>query len=263
MATNRKSNTALTIAGSDSGANAGIQADLLTFAANGVYGTSAITCLTAQNPDGISAIQPTPASVVEAQITQVLSYYPVRAIKTGMLFNQQIIRTVTEQISKYPNIPVVVDPVAVATSGKTLLEPEAISALKELLPLATVITPNLDEAKLLLGRKIESLEEMKLAAEEMARKYKIFVLLKGGHLIGDTLTDFLCSPSGELKQFDQNRIHDLDTHGSGCTLSSAVAAHLALGSTPVDATKIALTYLRKGMENPIFLNKSPFINHLP
>lgn len=255
---------ALSIAGSDSGGAAGIQADLLTFAALGVYGTTAITCLTAQNPTGVSAIQAVSKDTLQAQIEQVLSYYPVRAIKTGMLFNEEIILSTATILKRHPSIQVVVDPVSVATSGAVLLQPEALSALKsELLPLATIITPNLDEAQLLLGHKIATKEEMIHAARELANSYHSIILVKGGHLMGDELADIAASPNGEITEFTQGRIQGIDTHGSGCTLSAAIAAILALGYAPLDSISKARDYLRRGMEKPLPLAKNHFINHFP
>lgn len=255
---------ALSIAGSDSGANAGIQADLLSFAANGVYGTTAITCLTAQNPTGVSAIQAAEADFVEAQIDQVLRYYPVKAIKTGMLFNREIILAVARRLKKAPLIPLFIDPVSVASSGHALLQEDALEALKlHLLPLATVLTPNLDEAKLLLNRQISNPAEMREAALDLARAYQATVLLKGGHLPGDNLVDVVASPDGQSQSFTQERILDIDTHGSGCTLSAAIAAQVARGNSIPNSISIARSYLRRGMENPIKLPQSPFINHLP
>lgn len=256
--------TAITIAGSDSGGNAGIQADLLTFAANGVYGTSAITCLTAQNPDGITNIHPIPSAMVLAQIERIAAYYPLRAAKTGMLFNQEIIEAVALFFAQNRELPLVVDPVSVSSSGQALLEPEALDALKaKLLPLATVITPNLDEAELLLGRAVATPEAMEDAAIELASLYDAMVLLKGGHLQNDELVDIACDAEGNLRRFTQSRIKDLDTHGSGCTLCAALAAHLARGASPLDAIAAARSYLRKGMDQPLRFGTRTFINHFP
>lgn len=255
---------ALSIAGSDSGANAGIQVDLLTFAANGVYGTTAITCLTAQNPTGVSAIQATEVDIVEAQIEQVLNYYPIRAIKTGMLFNREIILAVARRLERVPQIPLVIDPVSVATSGHAILQPNALEALKvDLLPLATVLTPNLDEAKLLLDRDITNPEEIEEAAIDLAKAYQATALVKGGHLPGDELVDIVASPDGTTYTYTQKRIQNIDTHGSGCTLSAAIASQLALGKPTIEAISAARDYLRRGMDNPVKLPESPFINHCP
>lgn len=255
---------ALTIAGSDSGANAGIQADLLTFAANGVYGTTAITCLTAQNPTGVTAIHATTAVFIEAQLKQLLAYFPIKAAKTGMLFNREIIETVADAFEARPEIPLVVDPVSVASSGDPLLEPDAFAALKSrLLPLAILLTPNLDEAELLLERPLRSPEAMEAAAVELAQSYRAITVLKGGHLDGDELVDIVATPEGQLHRFTQQRIHYLDTHGSGCTLSAAITAHLALGKAPLDAIDAARHYLRRAMTQALTLPSGHFINHFP
>ena len=255
---------ALTIGGSDSGGSAGVQADLLSFAANGVYGTTAVTCLTAQNPNGVSAIQLSPPEFVDSQITRVLEYFPVGSIKTGLLLDREIILIVSKRLERHPMIPLVVDPVCVGSDGRVLLKDDAIEALKRrLLPLATVTTPNLDEAELLLGREIKGEPDLRQAALDLAATYEATTLVKGGHLQGDSIMDAIATPEGEVKVLCQKRIHPMDTHGSGCTLSSATAAHLALGRTPRKALSIARDYLRRGMENPIKFPQSPFINHLP
>jgi len=256
---------ALTIAGSDSGGAAGIQADLLTFASHHIYGTSAITCITAQNPSGITSIQPSSPELVAEQISQVLKYYPVATIKTGMLFSAPIIETVANAlVGPSEGMSIVVDPVSVSSSGSALLQPEAIAALTEkLFPLAAVITPNLDEAELLLSRKIDSPEAIKDAAIELASTYDTVALVKGGHLAGDDLADAIAMPEGESTILTQKRIRNIDTHGSGCTLSSAIAANLALEIPMLEAIKNARRYLRKGMEQRISLGGENFINHLP
>ncbi|MGE9294421.1 MAG: bifunctional hydroxymethylpyrimidine kinase/phosphomethylpyrimidine kinase, partial [Puniceicoccales bacterium] len=162
---------ALTIATSDSGAGAGIQADLLTFAAHGVYGVSAFAALTAQNPEGVSAIHEVPPDFLQAQLDQLAAYFPIRALKTGMLFSAPLIETTARFIQR-KNIPAVVDPVMVSTSGAVLLQPDAVATLeKELLPCATLITPNLDEATVLLGRPVERVDKLAATAQELCEKY--------------------------------------------------------------------------------------------
>lgn len=254
---------ALSIAGSDSGGGAGIQADLLTFAANGVFGTTAITCLTAQNPDGVTGIEAMPADFVREQIEQVHRYFSIGAIKTGMLFNEEIITAVSGFLEDHPDIPVVVDPVMVATSGAVLLHESAISALQlKLLPRADIITPNLDEAAVLLGSRPTTVPEMEQAAVRLATTIGVPVLLKGGHL-EDTaeVIDLLALEDGTLHRFSTKRIENVDTHGSGCTLSSAIAANLARKWELIQAIGEALTYLRRGMRQPLTLNGRPFIQH--
>lgn len=254
---------ALTIAGSDSGGGAGIQADLKSFTANGVFGTTAITCLTAQNPEGVSAIEAMPPAFVREQIEQVHRYFKIAAIKTGMLFNAEIIEAVAAFLEEHPDIPCVVDPVMVSTSGAVLLHDSAIAALKErLLPRANLLTPNLDEAAVLLGEKPDSPDTMATAARELAAGCGAAVLLKGGHLAdGKEVTDILALPDGETSVFTARRIEGVDTHGSGCTLSSAIAANLAQGWGLTKAVGEALTYLRRGLRQPILLDGRPFIQH--
>jgi len=258
---------ALAIAGSDSGANAGIQADLLTFAANGVYGTTAITCLTAQNPNGITSIKAMTADFVVEQIKQVALYHDIGALKTGMLFSSEIIQAVSNYLksaknSENPSLRIVVDPVMVASSGDSLLQSQAIEDYQSaLLPLADLITPNLDEAKALLNRDLPTIEEIKAGAGELASRFDCYALVKGGHLPGDQLFDILASPNGATETYEQGRIHAINTHGSGCTLSAACAAQLALGKSVGDAVSAARAYLRRGMETPIKTPRAKVINH--
>jgi len=256
---------ALSIAGSDSGGAAGIQADLLTFAANEVYGATALTCITAQNPNGVSAINAVPPEDVAAQIKQVDSFYKPVAVKTGMLFNSEILSVVCRELIDLSLKPrIVVDPVMVASSGATLLQPEAISLIKSrLLPLATLVTPNLDEAEILVGRKLTSKADIEEAALHLSATYQAAFLIKGGHLPGNELFDTLVLPGGKPKTYEQSRILDIDTHGSGCTLSSAIAAGLAKGFEIVEAVEGALKYLRAGMQQPLSIGDTNFINHFP
>jgi len=254
---------ALTIAGSDSGGGAGIQADLHTFQANGVFGTSAITCLTAQNPDGVTEIEPLPPKFVREQVEQVHRYFKIGAIKTGMLYDQEIIGQVAAFLEDNPEIPAVIDPVMVATSGAVLLRKDAIRTMElSLLSRATLLTPNLDEAAIFLSEKPRSLEDMRRAAINLATRIGVPVLLKGGHLESTrTVVDILSTEDGDLHEFEGTRIEKINTHGSGCTLSSAIAANLAKKWNLVQAVGEALTYLRAGMRQPIFLNGQPFIQH--
>ncbi len=255
---------ALTIAGSDSGGNAGAQADLLTFAALGVHGTSALTCLTAQNPEGISGVHEVPAQFVAEQCRQVAAYFPVRAAKTGMLFSTAIIEAVAAFLLEQRRLPVVVDPVMVATSGAVLLQPAAIEAVQRLLlPRAALVTPNLDEAGVLLGHKPRNEAETVAAARTLAAQFKVPFLVKGGHLAGDTLVDVLARPRGVPRIWRGRRVPDVDTHGSGCTLSAAIAALLARG-VPLDtAVSRARAFLRRGLARPLFIGHRAFIAHRP
>ena len=254
---------ALSIAGSDSGGGAGVQADLLTFAANGVFGTTAITCLTAQNPDGVSGVAAIEPEFVAEQARQVFRFFDVRAVKTGMLFNAPIIAAVAALLGARRGLPVVVDPVMVATSGATLLQPEAVAAVREqLLPLAALVTPNLDEAAVLLGRRPGDEAAMRAGALELARRFGVPFLLKGGHLGGTRLVDVLARPDGGTERWSGERIEGVDTHGSGCTLSSAIAAQLALGRPLLEAVAAGRDYLRRGMERGAVAGGRKFIAHL-
>ncbi|MDR2429775.1 MAG: bifunctional hydroxymethylpyrimidine kinase/phosphomethylpyrimidine kinase [Puniceicoccales bacterium] len=260
---------ALTLAGSDSGAGAGIQADLLAFAANDVYGATAITCLTAQNPDGVSAVIPLPPSFVLEQARQVARYFTLDALKTGMLLNREIIAAtatfIREQRGRNPRIPLVLDPVMVATSGARLLDPDAVaSLLGELFPLATLLTPNLDEAATLLGKPAATTAtEMFADARALRKKFGADILLKGGHLPSSHLRDILVARNGAEHVFHAQRHPDANTHGSGCTLAAAIAAQLAHRKPLPDAVAAAHAYLQAGMHSPIGAGGHGFIAHFP
>jgi hydroxymethylpyrimidine/phosphomethylpyrimidine kinase len=240
----RKYYKALTIAGSDSGGGAGIQADLKTFSANGVYGMSVITALTAQNTKEVSDIHPVPVDFIKKQFTAVMEDIGVDAIKIGMLHNSEVIHTIVRLLKNYKVRNVVVDPVMVATSGGKLLEDSAIATLtKELLPLATVITPNIPEAELILNTKITAREDFTRAARDLAQTGAGSVLLKSGHLKDRQLTDIFYIPSGDqLIEIPYERVKTNNTHGTGCTLSSAIAAWIARGSTLEQAIHKGLDY---------------------
>ena len=253
---------ALTIAGSDSGAGAGIQADLLTFTANGVFGTTAVTGLTAQNPDGITAIEALPAAFVTEQVRQIHRYFKVRALKTGMLYSGGIVSAVADFLQAQREIPAVIDPVMVATSGAMLLKPLALSLMrKKLLPLAALVTPNLDEVGVLLGEKPSTPAAMATAGRLLAQTYGVPFFVKGGHLPGETLTDVLVRPDGRIRAFTAQRVTGVDMHGSGCTLSAAITANLAKGLDLDDAVEAACAYLRCGLERSLVLGGRRFINH--
>jgi hydroxymethylpyrimidine/phosphomethylpyrimidine kinase len=221
---------ALAIAGSDSGGGAGVQADLKTFAALGVHGASAITCLTAQNPRRVLAIEPCSPRMVRQQIQAVFEELPPAAIKTGMLFSAEIIRAVADVLIRNRHIPLVVDPVMIATSGAALLKPAAIKILRErLLPLATLATPNLDETEILAGRKIASVDDMRVAAREIQGRFGCAALIKGGHLRGlREAVDIFFDGRTELL-LSAPFVRGVSTHGTGCTFSAAIAAALARG----------------------------------
>jgi hydroxymethylpyrimidine/phosphomethylpyrimidine kinase len=239
---------ALTIAGSDSGGGAGIQADIKTFSALGVFGTSVITAITAQNLDGVTAIQPIDPDIVIAQLLAVLIGFPVRGAKTGMLFSREIISVVADVYTKYKNIPLVIDPVFAATSGSKLIQDSAITVLEErLFPLAAVITPNIPEAEYLTGDKLATLDDLKMAAEKLYRKYKIPVLAKGGHLT-DSASDVLCDRDG-IKIYPGDLIAGVNNHGSGCVFSAGIAAELARGASLRNAIDTAKSYLYNALKS--------------
>lgn len=235
---------ALTIAGSDSGGGAGIQADLKTFAALGVHGTSALTCITAQNPKSVSRVQAVPPGMVLAQMESVFEAFAPGAVKTGMLFSRAIIEAVSDFFEKRREVPLVVDPVMVATSRARLLKPTAFRALcRRLLPLATLITPNLDEASWLLGRELTTVEDLRAAARELHHRFGCAVLAKGGHLATTRrgtgkVIDIFHDGRVEL-ELEAPLVRGVSTHGTGCTMSSAVAGHLALGFDLVEAVQMA------------------------
>lgn len=235
----------LTIAGSDSGGGAGIQADLKTIAANGCYGMSVITALTAQNTLGVSGIHAVPVDFVAAQMEAVLSDIGVDAVKIGMLFSPELIRTVAENLQKFNIRTIVLDPVMIAQSGDKLLQDEAIEALKEyLIPLAHLITPNLPEASVLLGREIRTVSAIETAAVELAALGCQSVLIKGGHLeSGDSDDCLYLGPEQRMVILPGERIATRNNHGTGCTLSSAIASFIACGETIESAVRLAKDYI--------------------
>jgi hydroxymethylpyrimidine/phosphomethylpyrimidine kinase len=238
----------LSIAGSDSGGGAGIQADLKTIAALGCYGMTAITALTAQNTLGVRAIHAVPASFLKEQIAAVVEDIGVDAVKIGMLHAPDIVDAVAWAIDRYRLPNVVLDPVMVATSGDTLIENETIERLvAQLFPRATVVTPNLDEAGLLLGRALTHVDELEAAAADLLQRGAPAVLLKGGHLPGDWVTDLLAlrgEPAAYWIRLSGERIPSPNGHGTGCTLSSAIASYLALGHTLEEAVQSAHGWVR-------------------
>ena len=234
----------LTIAGSDSGGGAGIQADLKTFSALGCYGMSAITALTAQNTQGVSAIHAVPPEFLAQQLAAVLDDIGVDAVKIGMLHAPEVVRVVARTIDQHGLKNVVLDPVMVATSGDRLIEEATVQVLREeLFPRAALITPNLDEAALLLGRLLAQPEDLDAAARDLLAQGAQAVLLKGGHLPGEVVCDVLAQPGQPWLHLRSERIHSRNVHGTGCTLSSAVAAHLALGLGLREAVQQARAYI--------------------
>lgn len=246
---------ALTIAGSDSGGGAGIQADLKTFSALGVYGTSAITAITAQNTQSVTAIEELTPHIVATQINAVLSDMNVNAIKIGMLSSPQIITTVADCLKTFTG-PIVLDPVMIAKSGDALLRPDAVSALiSNLLPIATVLTPNLPEAARLLGQTKEATTPDEMQAQGMAllELGPKAILMKGGHAKGKVCTDLLIT-SNKVSKIEAPRIATKNTHGTGCTLSSAIAAGLAKGYDLDTSVSKAHAYLQTAIANADALN---------
>ena len=234
----------LTIAGSDSGGGAGIQADLKTFAALGCFGMTAITALTAQNTKGVQGIHGIPAEFLKAQIQSVMDDIGVDAIKIGMLHAPEIVDVVAWAIDHYKLKNVVLDPVMVATSGDRLIASETVQVLvRELFPRAALITPNLDEAVLLLGRDISDASVLESAGRDLLAMGARAVLLKGGHLPGDDVMDLLVQPNTPSERLSSRRIHSNNVHGTGCTLSSAIAAYLALGLGLSEAVHCARQFI--------------------
>ncbi len=245
---------AMTIAGSDNSAGAGIQADLKTFAAHGVYGLTALTCVVAEVPGLVETVELCDPTLVAAQIRLGFRAFPVRAVKTGMLFSETIIETVCRELSAARDagevFHLVVDPVMVASSGDPLLEADAVESIKrQLLPLADLVTPNLDEAAVLLGRRIPDHAALRAAGPELVKAFGVPFLLKGGHLGGDTAVDYLFKPDGSVQEYEAPFLKGLSPHGTGCTFSAAIAAHLASGMLLNEAVAKAKTYITAAIQS--------------
>ena len=239
----------MTIAGSDSGGGAGIQADLKTISAIGCYGMSAITALTAQNTRGVTGIHPVPPSFAADQIDAVFSDMGADAVKIGMLYSAELIEVIAERLKKHSAEKIVLDPVMVAQSGDKLLQDDAIQAIKEyLMPLADVVTPNIPEAEVLLGRRIMGIDDMQAAARTLAGYGSRSILIKGGHLTDNDSTDLLyLGQDGHLVRLDARRISSRNNHGTGCTLSSAIAAYRAKGCGIEEAARKAKAYIQNAI----------------
>ena len=251
---------ALTIAGSDSGGGAGIQADLRAFACLGVHGTSVLTAITAQNPRGVSAVDPVDLNVVRAQIAAVLEAFAVGAVKTGMLFNAEVIHTVVDALADRPDLRLVVDPVMVATSGAPLLRDDAVATLRErLLPRAFLITPNLPEAEVLVGRALRTAQALRRAALELASEFGCRVLLKGGHAPAPLGTDLLVDGTTVWELSSPPVAHPLSTHGTGCSLSAGIAAGLAAGDDLVTAVRRAKAYVYGALNNCVEVGPGTYV----
>lgn len=258
---------ALSIAGSDSGGGAGIQADLKTFAAWGVHGTTALTCVTAQNPDGVSGIEALSPQLVRAQILAVTNAFPVQAIKTGMLYSAALIETVAETLKACTAPNLVIDPVMVASSGARLLQDDALDALRlHLLPLAKVVTPNVPEAEVLAGHRIDIRAAQIDAARRIADTFGVACVVKGGHLRLPTETepgraaivDVLATPEGHVQTIRTAAIDTTETHGTGCTFAAALAAALAHGHQLEAAVKQATQYVSLSLQRAVKAGR-----HLP
>ena len=239
----------LSIAGSDSGGGAGIQADLKTIAALGCYGMTAITALTAQNTTGVRGIHGVPLEMLADQIDAVVEDIGVDAVKIGMLHSSETVRTVAAAVERHRLPRIVLDPVMIATSGAVLIGDAAISVLvRELFPKALLVTPNLDEAALLVGRPLGNEADMEAAARQLLEMGAPAVLVKGGHLAGDIVSDLLLERGGDPYWMRGARIPSPNTHGTGCTLSSAIASHLALGASLQEAVQRSREYVRGALQ---------------
>ena len=247
---------ALTVAGSDSGGGAGIQADLKTFHAHGVFGTSAITCITAQNPGRVSAVQAIEPRIVAEQMARVFEAFPVAAAKTGMLYDAAIIETVARGFARRKFHSLVVDPVMVASSGASLLKQDAIRALTaKLFPQAAVVTPNLAEVEALAQRSIRTLDELRTAARSLAEKYGVPFLAKGGHLPGAKLAVDVLFDGKRFREYRAAMVPGIKTHGTGCTFSAAIAANLALGHGLAESIASAKRFVTKAIRNSLIVGK--------
>lgn len=254
----------MTIAGSDSGGGAGIQADLKAITARGVHAATTITAVTAQNSREVTAVFSLPASIVTAQIDAVMNDMRPSTIKIGMLGTAELVRLVADKLREWKPRDIVLDPVMIASSGARLLDEDAVAAVRdELVPLATITTPNWPEAEALLGRAIDGLQDLPDAAEDLFRIGARAILFKGGHLGGNEVVDTLCTPE-EAREFRNQRILDAEAHGTGCTLASAIAAGLALGETLTEACGNAIAIVQSairdryavGSSKPLFLSTS-------
>lgn len=242
-------NKVLTIAGSDSGGGAGIQADIKAVSAMGCYAASAITAVTVQNTIGVQAVHPVPLDILEGQIDAVLSDIGADAVKIGMLHSAEVVNLVADKLQQYGIRNVVLDPVMLSTSGHRLIEETAVEVIKErLIPLTRVLTPNLPEAEILVGRDIAGESDFKDVAEELAGRYNVAVFLKAGHLSEETLTDYFYNVEDySLTLLPSRRVHTRNTHGTGCTLSSALAAALARGEELTAAARSAKAYIEQAV----------------
>ena len=246
---------ALTIAGSDNSAGAGIQADLKAFSRFGCYGLTAVTCVVAEVPGQVAAIQPVKPEIVASQIALSFQAFPVGAAKTGMLFSTPIIEAVAQELARV-KIPLVIDPVMVASSGDPLLKKSAVSAyLRLLFPRAALVTPNLDELQILAGRPVRNLEEMKEAGRVLVDRHGCAFLLKGGHLRGKRAVDFLATQEG-FQEFSAPFVRGVETHGTGCTYSASITAGLALGKSLAKAVAAGKRHITRAIAGSLHWGKT-------
>ena len=255
----------LTIGGSDSSGGAGIQGDLKTFSALSCYGMSVITALTAQNTQGVQAVQDIPSKFISSQITSIFDDIRVDAVKIGMLFNASVVKEVAKCLYKHKDLPIVLDPVMFAKSGDRLIEETAIEAIKKkLFPLATIVTPNIAEAAALVGRHLQSPKEIEIATLELCSLGPEAIVVKGGNLATQTSDDCMVTKGSRLKWLKQKRILTQNTHGTGCTFSSAIASFLAQSYSIEDAIKLAKKYvteaLKAGSDISIGAGKGPVMH---
>jgi hydroxymethylpyrimidine/phosphomethylpyrimidine kinase len=256
----------LSIAGSDNSGGAGIQADLKTWTTLGVYGTTAVTCVVAEHPGRVLNITPIPPARVADQIRLVLEAFPVAAIKTGMLYSAEIIAAVAKAVipALARGVPLIVDPVMVASTGRVLLKQDAIRMLRKFIACATIVTPNRDEAALLWGGPITTLAALDEAALDLALGFRRpYILAKGGHLRTGLAVDVLASPDGHLHRFRAKRIPGIDPHGTGCTYSAAIAAGLAKGLTISEAVLLGKTFINRALRKRFEVGRYQLLNQLP
>lgn len=253
-------NCAVTVAGSDSGAGAGIQADLRTFHALGVHGTTVITCLTAQTPAAVTAVSAVSSAMVRSQLMTLASELPLRALKTGMLYQRATVSVVADFLESRPELAAVVDPVMIATSGAVLMKNSAVTLIRErLIPLATVSTPNLDEVQFLLGISVQQESELSEAARAWWDRFGSPVLIKGGHLDSERAVDIFFDGQRE-ELFEAERVRGAATHGTGCTYSAAIAALMANGHRILPAIRLAKAYITQCIETRYRMGRFEALN---
>ena len=255
----------LTIAGSDNSGGAGLQADLKTFTTLGVYGTTAVTCIVAEHPGRVLNITPVPPARVADQIRLVLEAFPVAAIKTGMLYSAEIIAAIEKTLAPVlaRGVPLIIDPVMVASSGKVLMKKDAIAALKKFAARATLLTPNRNEAALLWDQPITNLQTLSEAALGLAQQFRgPAILAKGGHLRNQMAVDVLAYPDGRVHEFAVPRIPGVDPHGTGCTYSAAITAGLAKGLTLTEAVTLGKAFITWALRRRFQIGPHQLLNHL-